>query len=136
MLLTCAILGLILLIWFKTDAWVEYCRLLRLDFLSFYKDFDEKQYNDVSLTYHIYLRRYHNCFFVRLITCPICLAIWLSLIYWIAMTIGGFALFLTLSFSITAFFLWVGFSLGVLLTVPFIILGSLLVFAIIDRLLG
>src|SRR5512137_632895 len=75
-----SIIALILLIWFRTDAWLEYTRLFRLNWLSLYKEFDEKYKQDASLTYHLFLRKDHNCFFVRLVTCPICLAVWLGII--------------------------------------------------------
>lgn len=71
--------ALILLIAFRTDAWLEYCRLFKLNSISWYKDFDEKYKEDVSLTYFIYLRRYHNCFLIRLVTCPICFAVWIGI---------------------------------------------------------
>ena len=103
------IISLILLIFFRTDAYIEYCRLFHLNFLSHYKDFDIKYKEDVSLTYIQYLRRYHNCFFIRLITCPICLAVWLGIIA---------AIFTTVIF------------------LPIYIVGGLLLYTIIDRLLG
>lgn len=110
MLLSIAIVSLILLVWFRTDAWLEYCRLWRLDELGFYKDYDDKKYMDVTLTYHSYLRRHHNCFGVRLITCPICLAVWLGLI--------------------------VGICSGMAFQFPIIVVGALIVFGAVDRLLG
>jgi hypothetical protein len=103
------LIALILLIWFRTDAWLEYCRLLRLNALSFYKDYEDKKYNDATLTYLNYLRRDHNCFFVRLITCPICLTVWLAIIP-------------TALTSIVLF--------------PVFVMGALLLFTAIDRLLG
>lgn len=133
MILACSIISLILLLWFRTDVWVEYCRLFGLNFLSFYKDFDAKQYQDVSLTYHIYLRRYHNCFFVRLITCPICLAVWLCLFYLLAKCV----LFCLLASLVGVGFLTILITLfGLACELPLLILGSVFVFAVIDRLLG
>ncbi len=104
-----SIIALALLIWFRTDAWLEYTRLFRLNFLSHYKEFDAKLKEDVSLTYLHFLRRDHNCFFVRLITCPICLAVWLGII--------------PLIFTSVIF-------------VPVCIVGGLLLFTTIDKLLG
>lgn len=133
MTLFIAIIALILLVWFRTDVWVEYCRLIGANFLSFYRDFDSKQYQDVSLTYHGYLRRYHNCFFVRLITCPVCLAIWLVLIG----IFLKFAFFIVLGMAIqsglTAILLVL---LEIACEFPPVVLGSLIVFGVIDRLLG
>ena len=104
-----SIISLILLIFFRTDGFLEYTRLFHLNFLSFYKDYDAKYKEDVSLTYLQYLRQYHNCFFIRLITCPICLAIWLGIIPLIFTSLP---------------------------LVPVCIVGGLLLFSIIDRLLG
>ena len=103
------LIALILLIWFRTDAWLEYCRLLRLDVLSFYKDYEAKKHEDATLKYLHYLRRDHNCFFVRLITCPTCLAVWLAI----------------LPAALTSVFLF-----------PVFVIGGLLLFTAIDHLLG
>lgn len=65
---------------FKTEVWVEYCKLFRLDYISKYKDYEFKKLNDISLDYIQYLRQYHDCFGIRLITCPICLGTWLGII--------------------------------------------------------
>ena len=103
------LISLMLLIMFKTEAWVEYCKLLKLDFISKYINYEFKKTNDVSLEYIQYIRQYHDCFFVRLITCPICLSIWLSIIL--------------------SIITW---------SLPFIliyIIGSLLLFATINKLL-
>lgn len=108
-ILASCLIALLLLIWFRTDGWLEYTKLLRLDFIAHYKDFEEKQETNITLTYHLYLRLYHNCFFIRLITCPICLAVWLGIVI---------ALF------------------TVPLQAPVYIIGGLLLFTIIDKLLG
>ena len=102
------LIATILLIWFRTDAWLEYCRLFKFK-PSFYKDFDEKYKEDVSLTYIHYLRLHHNCFFVRLITCPICFSVWLAIII---------SLFTSITF------------------IPIYIIGGLILYTAIDRLLG
>ena len=99
----------VLLVWFRTDAWIEYTRLLHLNFISFYKDFDEKYKEDIMLTYITYLRRHRDCFFVRLITCPICQSVWWGLIFGIFTT------------------LWM---------TPVYIIGGLMLYLIVDRLLG
>ena len=103
------LIALILLIWFKADAWLEYTNLFHLKSISLYNDFKEKQNDDALLTYLIYLRRYHDCFFVRLITCPICNAVWLGIF---------FSLFTSIFFA------------------PIYIMGGLFLFAATDKLLG
>ena len=102
-------IALLLLIFFRTEAWLEYSRLFHLDCISYYKDFNSKFKDDMSLKYLTYLRRNHNCFFVRLITCPICLTAWLGL-------------FISL--------------LTIPLLFPVYVIGGLLLFLIIDKLLG
>lgn len=98
-----------LLIWFRTEAWLEYTRLLRLNFLSDYKGYEAAKSQDVMLTYNNFLRQKHDCFIVRLVTCPICSAVWWGI---------GFGVF-------------TGFAMT-----PIYIIGGLMLFLIIDRLLG
>lgn len=107
--LSCSIVAMILLIWFRSEAYLEYCRLFNLDKISFYKDYEEKKNQDARLTYLDYLRQYHYNFFTRLITCPVCLSVWVA---------GGIAL---LTFKAATF--------------PTSMVGGLLLFALIDKLL-
>jgi hypothetical protein len=124
-----SLIALALLMWFKTDVWVEYTHLFHLDCLSFYKDFKVKQSMDASLTYHMYLRMYHNCFFVRLITCPICVAIWLGIfsgaIIFCSALLSGI---LSIDFVIVA--------IGTLSLIPIYTIGGILLYATIDKLMG
>lgn len=76
----------ILLVWFNSDAFVEYARLVggaRFFGVNEYEKLAEKQ---CTLDYHSYLLEYKNSFFIRLITCPLCLCFWLSAVFctWIA----------------------------------------------------
>jgi hypothetical protein len=75
-------LALILILWFNTEVFVEYCNLLRLPFFKT-KQYIEAKKQDCSLSYHTYLLSRHNCFFVRLITCPICFNFWMCLLLYI-----------------------------------------------------
>lgn len=109
-LLTSSAVGMFLIIWFRTEAYLEYCRLFKLDLISNYREYDEKRAADVSLTYLTYLRHHHNSFVIRLITCPICISAWLS-----------------------AFISIVVFNLAIL---PITFIGGLILFGTIDRLLG
>ena len=103
------LIAFILLIWFRTDAWVEYTRLLHLNFLSKYKEYDIACTKELGLEYHTFLRRYYNCFFVRLITCPICLSTWIGIIF-------------------GCYTSWI--------LVPTYIIGGLIIYLIIDKLIG
>jgi hypothetical protein len=72
--------ALILLIWFKTDAVLEYFSFIPGDPFKLTAYLTAKQ-SDVTLEYHLYLLLNHNNFFTRLITCPICLNVWLSILF-------------------------------------------------------
>ncbi len=82
MIFSIFVITLILIIWFKTDAFVVYCKsfgLGKLFNISEWRDF--KNAKDISTTYHQFLLIKHpDGFVVKLITCPICLSVWLSLI--------------------------------------------------------
>jgi hypothetical protein len=104
-----ATLAVFLLIWFRTEAFVEYCRLFKLKCICYYEDYDNKKKEDARLTYLNYLLKYHNNFFTRLYTCPICVSVWVSLL-----------------FSIIVLQLYL---------CPVIIIGGLLLYALIDNLL-
>ena len=69
----------ILVIWFNTEAFVEYIHALKLNWFKINDYLNEKE-SDFTLTYHSYLLKYHNNFFTKLITCPFCLNFWLILI--------------------------------------------------------
>jgi len=78
--LSCLV-ALILLIWFKTDAIVEWTDLLSFGGKKHTDYWDRKKTEEYPLTYPHYLRMKHDNFFIKLITCPICLAVWLSIIH-------------------------------------------------------
>jgi len=81
-------LTLIMIVWFKTDAFVEY-----FSYLKSVKEYKNKKMEDFELTFHTFLLKNHNGFIIRLITCPICLAIWLNIpILWIYLNIGTYAI--------------------------------------------
>lgn len=70
----------LLVIWFKTDALIEYWKLIKFPkFLKIQEFLDAKE-KDWTLEYQSYLLVKHNNFFTRLISCPICLGVWLSAI--------------------------------------------------------
>jgi hypothetical protein len=79
--LVCLVLT-IMVVWFKSAAFVEYAQLFGLKFLLLGYDKDP---NSLSFTQYLYVksRTLFKCsickFLVALITCPLCLAFWLSL---------------------------------------------------------
>lgn len=70
----------IMYIWFKTDAFIEYFKYIKYFFNLFkikeYLCFREKHNN---INYHTFLILNYNNFFVRLITCPSCVGVWLTM---------------------------------------------------------
>ena len=74
-ILTASGLSIVLLIWFQTNAFVEYARLF--GFKKFLKNYEEDEQMGISFPDYLLMTR--NCFFFRLISCPICLCAWLSL---------------------------------------------------------
>lgn len=69
----------ILIIWFNTDAFLEYARLLHLPGVKV-KEYLVAKDRDCTLSYHTFLLLNYNNFFTRLITCPVCTSAWLTLI--------------------------------------------------------
>jgi hypothetical protein len=71
-----------LFIWLRTEAFVEYVELFRLDSFFGVKKFRQQQLQggDYKLDYANFLIINYNSFFVRLITCPFCLTVWASII--------------------------------------------------------
>lgn len=99
-------LAYFMLIWLRTDAFVEYMNLLRLgsylhidEYTKIHRDGYGGNYVDFLFEY------YKDSFFVRLFSCPICLSFWLGVIAAIflpvtqAGLIGPLALFFYLVFN-------------------------------------
>ena len=78
--LVCFVLT-IMIVWFKSGAFVEYCNLFGLKFLLLGYDKDP---NSLTFPQYLYVksRILFKCsvcrFLVSLITCPMCLSLWLS----------------------------------------------------------
>ncbi len=80
-LILSSLIALTLLVWFKSDAVVEWGYLLGLSkFLmvdEFYKMKMEEAY--LFINYPTFLKiKYHN-FIVNMLACPLCMSVWLSL---------------------------------------------------------
>lgn len=76
------LITLILLVWFKTDAFIVYSKLFKVNKFFYVNEWEEyKNTKDCSVTYLQFLRiKIPNGFFTKLITCPICFTVWLSII--------------------------------------------------------
>ena len=80
-LLTVSYITLFLLIWFKTDAFIEYAELFRIGKLVKSNEYkNKKMTEEYPLTYPRFLRMTYSCFFTQLISCPICMSVWLAII--------------------------------------------------------
>jgi hypothetical protein len=72
----------IMIVWFKTDAFPEYCKLFNFNFLLFGYDKTDDQLTFPQYLYvkrHILTKCKYYLFYIKLITCPICLSFWLCL---------------------------------------------------------
>ena len=71
--------ALVLIIWFETDAFVEYLSFLRVGRRFFKLDRHAELREKMGMSYSDFLSMNYDNFFINLITCPICLAIWLNI---------------------------------------------------------
>ena len=89
-------ISFILLIWFETGAFVEYSMLashkypIILDKL-FLKDY-ETLTDATPMSYPEFLVEYHNSFFTRLLSCPICMSTQLGLFFSLFIGISKFGI--------------------------------------------
>ena len=69
-----------LLVWFHSGAAEEYISLFKLDFWFDLATFEQKRLADPELTYPDFLVMYHNNYFTRLLSCPICITVWFHIL--------------------------------------------------------
>lgn len=74
-------IGLVNLIWFETQAFVEYLSLINRDSNIFYLQDYLNISKETTITYREFLNEYHNSFLTRLLNCPICISTQLSLLF-------------------------------------------------------
>ena len=88
-LLVAFFIALILLIWFKTDAFVEYFTLLGFGNQIKSDEYEnKKRLEEYQLTYPRFLRMKYDTFIIKIITCPICLSVWLTFIFGIFLVVS------------------------------------------------
>lgn len=75
-----SIVTLVLLIWFNSDAFIEYAKLVGGSRFFEIDEYEKLQTERATLDYHGYLLEHKDSFFIRLITCPLCFSVWLTLI--------------------------------------------------------
>ena len=82
LLISCCPIVLILLIWFNSDFAYYWGRLLKLSKLMRLYEYENAKLSqlDYPLSYPTFLKMKSDNFFIHLITCRICLCVWLSII--------------------------------------------------------
>ena len=98
-LLSSFVITTLLVIWFETDAFAEYARVLGFKL----EKYENSQKVGLDFTTHLALK--YDCFIVRLITCPICLCVWLAAIGILVLDYG-FGFFFVFYFSMMKYFLF------------------------------
>lgn len=75
------LVALILLVWFETDAFLEYMKIFYLNKLFKINEYEKRVNENLEedITYPDFLASDYNNFFTRLMSCPICLGFWVSL---------------------------------------------------------
>lgn len=73
---TATFIAFIMLIWFKTDALIEWASFLRFDVSGFKRN--KELWLPVSLNFPTFLKNKYDNFFTRMLSCSICLSIWLT----------------------------------------------------------
>jgi hypothetical protein len=79
-LLPSSLVSLILLVWFKSTAFLEYSKLFGLGGVFYVNAYEESLEKNPLDSYQEFLVKNFPCFITKLITCPLCLSFWLSLI--------------------------------------------------------
>ena len=75
------VLGYLILLWLKTDAFIEYMNLLKLNNWFYIAEYNQLHREGYSGNYPDFLFEYYrDKFFVRLVTCPLCLSFWTGLV--------------------------------------------------------
>lgn len=74
-------LGYLILLWFRTDAFVEYMNLLRLSRWFHVAEYNQLRRDGYGGNFVTFLAEYyHDKFLVRLLICPLCLSFWSGII--------------------------------------------------------
>lgn len=75
------VLGYLMLLWLRTNAFVEYMTLFRLESMFHVAEYNELHKHGYGGNYTEFLIEYYNDkFIVRLLTCPLCLSFWTGIV--------------------------------------------------------
>lgn len=102
----------ILLVWFKTNAFYEYAQLMCKDWIVL-TNYEKVKHDYPEFSSFIAIE--YSGFFIRLVTCPICLSFWLALLP---------------AFSLSVIILSTLFSFSLLLSILFFILWPVVTLAL------
>lgn len=68
-----------LLIWFKSDAFIEWMNLFGLGKFIKYQEYLDTKLDNFNITYPLFLKLKYPLFIFKLIGCPFCSNVWLSI---------------------------------------------------------
>ena len=88
------VLAYFLIVWFETEAFVEYALLFRLNKIGniFYlRDYKVLKMAGTDQGYLDYLAEFQSNFFTRLVRCPVCLSFWMG-IFFVVLTSANWTL--------------------------------------------
>ena len=77
-----------LLLWLNKSVFAEYMRAFGLGRLCCVNEFWQASTDDTDLTYPKFLAQHFDGFWIRLITCPVCLGVWIAGFLNLMMLIG------------------------------------------------
>lgn len=87
------VVAYLLVVWFKTNGvWTYFGHLLGplANKFTFYRNFRLMAADIPGLLFVEYLRNYHSGFIVSLLSCPICISLWIALLSLPWIGIGSF----------------------------------------------
>ena len=73
--------AMLLVAWLVKNAFVEYIKLFRLTKWFHVAEFIQAASNDAELAYPTFLVMYWDSWLTRLLSCPICLSVWIAAIF-------------------------------------------------------
>jgi hypothetical protein len=87
-ILTCSFTVFFLFMWFNTEAFIEYAKLFGGKKFFYIDDFEDELKQLNCINYIEFLSKRSNSFFIKLITCPLCLGFWFCIAFTHVFTSG------------------------------------------------
>jgi len=83
-------ISIFLFLLFETDFIIQYFKLFKItEYIPYYNEYNNIILNDGYIHYFSYLHNRSDNFFIKLITCPICIGFWIAIL----VSISSFGLF-------------------------------------------